>query len=106
MQNALEEIFYRKKRIEHVREVHSSRGELFHEATDEQGLAGTDFAGHDNESLLSPNPVIKIRERLEVPRCPVEKVRIGTDLKRVFRHSVKLLIHFSLGRKPTRYFQI
>src|SRR5260370_31371784 len=75
---------------------------LFQQATNKKGLPCTNFASDDNESFTSQDGVIEVGQRLIVPRCWVDEMRVRTDLEGITLQMEKGLIHSaSLAKQYT-----
>src|SRR5262249_34854331 len=92
LQDALQQIFLGKKRIEHQRRERGAI-DLLEERPAQRRLAGPDVAGDDDEALAPADGVLQQIERVGVRTAAIEILRIRRQAERLLGESVILLVH-------------
>ena len=77
------ELGHRQARIEDVGHQDRAVQPLHHPAQD-GGLAGADFAAHNDQALATLNAVVQVRHHLGMRRRKVDKARIRRQGERQF----------------------
>ena len=67
--------------------------ELFEEAADNRGLAGSDLTGDDDEALALVHAILQVGERPLVAATAVEERRVGVELEGLARQPVEGFVH-------------
>ena len=68
--------------------------------THEHGLAGTDIAGNDDESLALSNAVAQIGKRALVPAAAEKKARVRAQAEWLGLEVVESLVHLKMSCSP------
>ena len=91
--NILQELDGREPAIEYVGVGNIALIQQLQQAADEQRFAGTDFSGHDHESLVTSDAVVQRRQRFVVSPGGKKKKRIRSDLEGITLQIVEGFVH-------------
>src|ERR1700733_9651793 len=80
-------------RVEHKRREDALFVQPFEQLVNQRGLAGSDFAGQEDEPLAGLNSIRQTGQRFLRARREVQVAWVRVDIKRTLFESEELLIH-------------
>src|SRR5579872_2333262 len=105
-----EKLFGRKQSVENIGVLNTELVQLIREAAEHESLSGAYFAGHDHESFVRADTVVKTRERFVMARRRVHEIRIRADIERIpfqmeegLIHPLSSAIHVIFGSEHRQY---
>src|SRR5581483_1932418 len=100
LQDALEELLFGEKRIQHERRERRPI-DLFEQRAAQRRLPRADVAGDGDEPFAAPNRVLQQIERVRVRLAPVQILRVRRQTERLLREPVVALVHDYWALTPT-----